>query len=118
MLESERWFENLPYPLKILVSILSFIGKLLDGNNFFQNCLVLFLYHYETIIFVVITVALAFIIYDIKYRGSLKIHDYLFEAIEGIKENKIRSFFSVFGLSLGIATAIGILSLGQATGGL
>lgn len=118
MLESERWFENLPYPLKILVSILSFIGNLLDGNNFFQNCLIFFLYHYEAIIFVVITVTLSFIIYDIRYRGSLKIYDYLFEAIEGIKENKIRSFFSIFGLSLGIATAIGILSLGQATGGL
>jgi len=118
MSDYDRWFEHLPYPVKVLLVILSYTGKILNGNNTIESFLVFFLYHYETIILVVITVAIGGIVYDVKYRGTLKIYDYLFEAIEGIKENKIRSFFSIFGLSLGIASAIGILSLGQATGGL
>jgi putative ABC transport system permease protein len=114
----DRWLENLPYPLKILIFIMSSIDKFFSKNNLLQNFLFFFLYHYDYILLVIVIAAISIIIYDIKYRGSLRIDDYLLEAIEGIKENKIRSFFSIFGLSIGIASVIGILSLGQSTGGL
>ncbi|HPZ07241.1 MAG TPA: ABC transporter permease [Candidatus Eremiobacteraeota bacterium] len=114
----ERWIETLPFPLKWLIFIMKNIDNFLSKHGSFQSFLLFFLYNYDYILVIIFALIIMVIWYDMKYRGTLKVYDYIFQALEGIRENKIRAFFSIFGLSIGIASVIGILGIGQTSRGI
>lgn len=98
----------------ILGDILKFTGNILSSHTGW----LFLLYNYHYILIIIIIAFGAILSYDMKYRGTLKIHDYFSESFASIMENKGRSLFSIFGLSIGIASLTGILGIGQSSGGL
>ena len=96
-----------------LADLMRFFDRLLN-----MQTLLFFMFHYEYVLLAIAVIFLLIMFFEMKYRGKMKIYDYFLEAKESILENKLRSFFSVFGLSIGIASMIGILGIGQSSGGL